>query len=459
MVKLVSWNVNGVRSLPNFRETLLCLNADIICLQETRLSSTSSSLSHYANLPGYTSYFSFCDIRRGYSGVATFVRDGPLTPRDAGEGLAHNAQIIQEGRAVRTDHGRFILFNLYVPATGGDETRINFRLTMLSALESAVKPLIDSGRQVIITGDFNITPTLIDTSDQIPAEHRHTWHNQPSRIALRNLCATNSLIDAFRRIHPKSREYTCWSVQKRGRETNTGVRIDYFLLSDSLGQSDLATASIDDDTSGSDHAPVSIELNHPDYTDNSLTPATPPSFCTKFLPALQRTQSSIINFLTPTRSASTTASPQPNKRTRVESPIYNSVKRPKSAPAPSQPSVLVELSNSSPHLATPSQSPPSSQIPTPSQSQSPVTKKKSGGMKAQWSKIFGPAPRVPMCRHGEVCKLKKVNKSGPNRNRTFWSCRRPGGKKGDMATNCDFFEWAPYSAKKPLPRSVAAYLE
>lgn len=434
MVRLLSWNVNGVRSLTSFKSTLLSLNADIICLQETRLTSTDPTLSHYAFIPGYTSYFSFCNSHRGYSGVATYVRDGPLTPLAASEGLDQNAQIIQEGRVVRTDHSRFILFNMYVPATGGNEDRLKFRLQLLSCLSKTVTTL--HNKRLILTGDFNITPQLLDTAEKIPAEARQSWHDSPSRVALRNLCTTTDLLDAYRHLHPKKRQYTCWSVKNRSRETNTGVRIDYFLISKSL-ISDLSSASILDNIPGSDHAPVCIDLTHDDYENHSLTPVTPPPFCTKFLPSLQRTQTSMLNFLTPTRAATAQSTPISSPRNKRASrtdisqlSIVQSAKRQKFSPHPN---------SESPCQST-----------TALKSNSPAKPR----MKVQWSRIFGSAPRIPRCRHGEECKLKKVNKTGANRNRTFWACGRPGGKKGDPAASCEYFQWALYAANKPLPTGL-----
>lgn len=549
-MKIVSWNVNGLRTLPDFRASLKKLNADVVCVQETRLAGASDPLlEQFALVPGYSSYFSFCDVRSGYSGVATFVRDGPLTPVDAGEGLcstvggaapqpeperdsdadpsangaasaaeveecesratsATYTQVLREGRVVVTDHSHFVLINVYVPASGEDRARHTFKLQVLNALRAKAIALTRAGRRVMIAGDFNVIPAALDTADVVPAEHRLEWLRSPPRATLRQLQADAGLVDAFRTAHPTARDaYTCWYTQTRARENNAGVRIDYILMSRTLATAELVDASVDADVRGSDHAPTSATLKHDWYTSGAR-PKTPPAFCARFLPQLARTQGSILKSFRPVWAATggtapsrsvldvclpnaggaRTVTPSPKRR---RAPVETG--KAGARPAPPRKQQRIDM-----FFRAPSRGGGSSAAPLMGASagasgtedsglraeseevQSAVNgvamieldeagdeKRKVEGRtvgnkgkigiekarkKAQWGLVFKRAPTAPLCRHREACKLKSVSKTGVNKGRTFWSCTRASGKKGDMEANCNFFEWAPFSANKPLPQ-------
>eukprot|EP00171_Calliarthron_tuberculosum_P001471 IDg1471t1 len=516
-MKIVSWNVNGLRALPDFRASLTDLDADVLCVQETRLAGASDPLlEQFALVPGYSSYFSFCNVRSGYSGVATFVRDGALTPVDAGEGLCNSVG----GAASKSEPESGPKHEL--GASVGDAPNGTARIwrarcarnssDVLAALRARAIALTRAGRQVVMAGDFNVIPAVVDTADVVPPSQRLEWLRSPSRSALRRLQVDAGLVDAFRISHPAARDaYTCWHTQTRARENNAGVRIDFVLMSQTLAKAELSDSAVHADVHGSDHAPTSATLKHAWYDDEKQRTRSPPRFCARFLPQLARTQASILSSFLPVRaakgaalsrsvfdmclpSAGATRTPVPSpKRLRTPKPA-TSVKRgraPESAdeeivrPTERRKQQRIDSffrsaaqvrhsDGTSPQMGTDSQSIQSvrnavamieladdaGKRPVNEHGKKHIVSEGEragiGGChkarkKAQWSQVFKRAPSAPLCRHGEVCKLKAVSKAGANKGRTFWSCCRASGKQGDREANCNFFQWAPFSAKKPLP--------
>lgn len=353
MVRIVSWNVNGLRTLkPSVKAALDSLDADIICLQETKISSSDVNLEQVALVQGYNSFFSFCKVRSGYAGVATYVRasgqetdevvseDGILdstshsvnvTPLDAGEGfcnsvggvsvdwaeyestgdclavgledVGHRAPIPadelalmrDEGRIVITDHKRFVLVNIYAPAVSV-EGRYAFKLAFNRALELKMRAFRSAGRHVIVAGDFNLVPNVRDRAENVP--NVVEFNARPHRAWFRDIvCEELGFVDTFREMHATARNaYTCWSEATRARETNFGSRIDLVIVNKSLYLTDVIGASILRDVLGSDHCPIAIDVRPGPLLEAEL-PVMPPPFCSRFLKRFTAKQASMRSFL------------------------------------------------------------------------------------------------------------------------------------------------------------------
>jgi AP endonuclease 2 len=367
MVKIVSWNVNGLRTLkPSLAAVLVSLDADIVCFQETRITQNDTDLERLALVPGWHSFFSFCTVRDGYSGVATYTRTVPtpalssivaeqalnqsqprpnVTPLDANEGFrgsiggaevevlmnpvaekdnldrdeadeyaveldsgyampetvyASDYDLLRdEGRAVITDHGLFVLINVYVPAVSV-EGRARFKLAFCRALELKVRALRLKGRHVIIVGDWNIAPAAIDVAHDVCDPD--SWNKRPARAWLRDVMLDElGLLDSFRVFHPRAKAaFTCWSEATRARENNFGVRIDLIVCNEELFRSHVQSSSVVKDMLGSDHCPVALALDDTPFMSESL-PTAPPPFCSTFLPRFSTKQVSIRDLLPKTK--------------------------------------------------------------------------------------------------------------------------------------------------------------
>ncbi|KAK9829784.1 hypothetical protein WJX72_007901 [[Myrmecia] bisecta] len=268
MVRLLTWNVNGLRAILKRRFGSLAallnhLQADIICFQETKLTRLELE-REFALVDGWESFFVFCRTRTGYSGVATFCRAGIAVPVAAQEGItgvlcleassggadagalancygelhARFSQeelkdIDNEGRCVITDHGSFVLFNIYGPALSMEdniEARFAYKLRFYEALQCRADALRAAGRRVIITGDLNISPAKIDLCD--PAEQ---FEERRDRKWLHCWLTDGGgpFVDVFRQFHPNRKDaYTCWNTATGARVNNYGTRIDLILAAD-----------------------------------------------------------------------------------------------------------------------------------------------------------------------------------------------------------------------------------
>nr|XP_037281212.1 DNA-(apurinic or apyrimidinic site) endonuclease 2-like [Rhipicephalus microplus] len=343
-MKLLSWNVNGLRSFKNsVKDVLRDLDADIVCFQETK--ATRSVLEEsWAIVDGYSSYFSFPRHQSGYSGVATYCKDS-CRPFAAEEGLtdlwssAHRGDRVGsygdtvvfdskflstvdgEGRAVLTLHHavfgkdtkRVAVINVYCPRADPERPeRGQMKLDFYNLLELRAKALLEEGVEVIILGDLNTSHCKIDHCD--PSEDEDFYTN-PGRQWLSKflLCgdgpnapeATAGELekpcfhDTFRALHPTTEKaFTCWNTRLGARQTNYGTRIDYILCSSGLLPF-VSSSEILPEVLGSDHCPVKATF--------ACTPvASPqcPSYSTRHWPEFSGRQQSIAGFLSKGRSAS-----------------------------------------------------------------------------------------------------------------------------------------------------------
>lgn len=248
-MKLVSWNVNGLRAVlgKGFKEAVYALNPDVVCVQETKMQP--EQMTHTLEDGGYELFWNSAE-RRGYSGTATATR---IRPQAVECGSFDN-----EGRVLTLDLGEFYLVNVYSPNSQGELVRLPYRLEWEAEFRNYLKKL-DAVKPVVVCGDLNVAHNEIDLAN--PAQNRQSaGFSDQEREAFGRLLDECGLVDTFRLLHPDDRgAYSWWSYRMRARERNVGWRIDYFLVSSRIADR-VKSATIHSEIMGSDHCPVSIEL-------------------------------------------------------------------------------------------------------------------------------------------------------------------------------------------------------
>ncbi|MCM3760816.1 exodeoxyribonuclease III [Alkalihalobacillus oceani] len=250
-MKLVSWNVNGLRACvkKGFLSYFQAVDADIFFIQETKLQEGQLELE----LPGYQQFFHSAQ-RKGYSGTAVFTKKEPLAVHYGFEGEI----AADEGRVLTLEFDRFYLINVYTVNAKRDLSRLSERLEWEDALFSYVTGL-DQAKPVILTGDLNVAHTEIDLKNA-RANRNNSGFTIEEREKLSRLLDAG-FIDTYRHFYPhKEGAYTWWSYMNKVRERNIGWRIDYFLASERLREA-LVEAEIDSDVFGSDHCPIRLTVD------------------------------------------------------------------------------------------------------------------------------------------------------------------------------------------------------
>ncbi|KAJ3414332.1 Class II abasic (AP) endonuclease [Chytridiales sp. JEL 0842] len=528
----------GIKSLKQFRsdlpttEALLqSLQSDIICFQEVK-TSRSKLDSDIAIVPDYDGFFTFSKVRMGYSGVATYAKSPVATPLDAEEGISgrHGGKLSKEeaaaiyeelykeyddkelqamdaeGRVVITDHGLFVLFNVYVP-NSHSEDREHFKLRFLNALEIRTKALLSMGREVIIVGDLNICHRPIDHCDpenSVKEAKVDAFGETPSRRWLEKLVGpdTGCMVDVFRHFWPTKRgAFTCWNTLIDGRKSNFGTRIDYILCSPNLIPW-FKSCSIDSKIMGSDHCPVSAEFHstHPE-TGVSLMDAMlcsldskrdPPKLCARYWDEFSGKQSSLKQWVVPKLKTADSGMSVDSNAQQLSPPCSQSSQgQNTSNPTKSLPEIPTKSLNTTSSLSrtvsarrsdsksstgtkkqaniasffTKTQSSSSTLQPQPTTTSTPPTLShcteqthntpsfpssepklpvaSAEAAASAWKNLLAP-PTVPKCYHNESAKEFKVNKPGPNRGRIFYLCARPVGPS----------DGRPVDSDEPLPGGV-----
>ena len=248
-MKLVSWNVNGLRAVckKNFFEVLEELDADLFCLQETKMQEGQEEIL----TPGYHQYWDSAE-RKGYSGTLTLTRQEPLRV-SKGIGIEEHDR---EGRVVTLEFPDFISVNVYVPNSQNELARLAYRMTWEDAFRDYVTGLAKE-KPVVICGDMNVAHKEIDLKND-KTNHRNAGFTDEEREKMTALQEAG-FIDTFRYFHPEDEVYSWWSYRFNARKNNAGWRIDYFLASREL-EPRLKSASILTDIYGSDHCPVVLEM-------------------------------------------------------------------------------------------------------------------------------------------------------------------------------------------------------
>jgi exodeoxyribonuclease-3 len=251
MKKMISWNVNGLRAIlgKNFIEDFKKLDADIFCLQETKLQEGQ----HDLELPGYHQYWNYA-AKKGYSGTALFTKEEPLSV-SYGIGIEEHDQ---EGRVITAEFPDYYLITVYVPNSQGELKRLSYRMEWEDAWLNYIKTL-DAKKPVVYCGDLNVAHREIDLKN--PKTNRRNAGFTDEERAKFSLLLENGFTDTYRYFYPDTEGvYSWWSYRFKAREKNAGWRIDYFCVSDRL-QDKLQDARIHTEIFGSDHCPVELDIS------------------------------------------------------------------------------------------------------------------------------------------------------------------------------------------------------
>ena len=247
-MKLISWNVNGLRAVmgKGFDESIAALDADVICLQETKVQAGQAEVT----LPGYHQYWNYAE-KKGYSGTAIFTRREPVSVRYGMDLPEHDG----EGRVITLDMGNFYLLTVYTPNSQRELTRLDYRMAWEDAFRAYVLGL-EKDKPVILCGDMNVAHKPIDLKNP-KTNVNNAGFTQQERDKM-TLLLDSGYIDTFRHFHPEETgAYSWWSYMFHAREKNAGWRIDYFLASRKL-EDRLVSACIHPEIMGSDHCPVEL---------------------------------------------------------------------------------------------------------------------------------------------------------------------------------------------------------
>lgn len=249
-MKLVSWNVNGLRAIykKGFEESFKELDADIFCIQETKMQEGQIEL----DLQGYYQYYNYAE-RKGYSGTAIFTKKEPLKV-SYGIGIEEHDK---EGRVITLEFDKFYMVNCYTPNSGRELARLEYRMTWEDEFKKYLIKL-DKQKPVIICGDLNVAHTEIDLKNP-KSNRKNAGFTDEERSKIEELL-NSGFTDSFRKMYPdKEGAYTWWSYMFNARANNAGWRIDYFLVSDRISEN-IKDAYIYSEIMGSDHCPVGLEI-------------------------------------------------------------------------------------------------------------------------------------------------------------------------------------------------------
>jgi len=249
-MKFVSWNVNGLRAClgKGFLDSFAALDADVFCLQETKMQPDQAQVE----LPGYRQYWNSA-VKKGYSGTAIFTRKEPSSVSyDIGD-ETHTG----EGRSITLEFEDFYLVTVYTPNSQDELKRLSYRMEWEDAFRAYLLAL-DEKKPVVVCGDLNVAHTEIDLKNP-KTNRKNAGFTDEERSKFTQLLQSG-FTDTFRHLYPDLEgAYSWWSYRFHAREKNAGWRIDYFLTSDRLAPA-IRSAAIHSDIFGSDHCPVSLEL-------------------------------------------------------------------------------------------------------------------------------------------------------------------------------------------------------
>ena len=250
MKKLVSWNVNGLRAVmgKNFMEDFRAIDADIFCLQETKLQAGQISLE----LPDYHQYWNYA-VKKGYSGTALFTKEEPLSVM-YGMGIEEHDQ---EGRVITAEFPDCYVLTVYVPNSQNELQRLSYRMQWEDAWRSYILGL-EARKPVLYCGDLNVAHEEIDLKNP-DTNHHNAGFTDEERAKFSRLLDSGYL-DSFRTLYPDAQDaYSWWSYRTKARERNVGWRIDYWVVSEKL-RDRIRGAAILSDVMGSDHCPVELDI-------------------------------------------------------------------------------------------------------------------------------------------------------------------------------------------------------
>ncbi|WP_195265571.1 exodeoxyribonuclease III [Clostridium sp. 1001275B_160808_H3] len=250
-MKLISWNVNGIRACvtKGFLEYFKEMDADIFCIQESKLQEGQIDLE----LEGYNQYWNYAE-KKGYSGTAIFTKEKPLSVR-YGLGIEEHDK---EGRVITLEFEDFYMVTVYTPNSKNELARLDYRMIWEDAFRDYLKEL-DTKKPVIVCGDLNVAHKEIDLKNP-KTNLRNAGFTEEERSKFTELLNAG-FVDTFRYFYPDEvGAYSWWSYRFNARAKNAGWRIDYFLVSDSI-KDKLEDAKIHSEILGSDHCPVELRIN------------------------------------------------------------------------------------------------------------------------------------------------------------------------------------------------------
>ncbi len=255
-MKLISWNVNGIRAVQR-KEALDWIwssDLDVVCLQETK--AHPDQLDETLTAPeGWSAHFASAE-KKGYSGVVTYVRDGvPFVKAKAGLGVE---RFDSEGRVMITDHDDFLLYNVYFPNGKASDIRLEYKMDFYREIQKKMNGRVGRGKRILVCGDVNTAHQAIDLAR--PKENEQISGFLPEEREWIDSMLAKGWVDSLRAVKGDIPEqYSWWSMRSGARQRNIGWRIDYFFLSKNIKDS-LVDAWISPDVMGSDHCPVGVEI-------------------------------------------------------------------------------------------------------------------------------------------------------------------------------------------------------
>jgi exodeoxyribonuclease-3 len=252
-MKIISWNVNGIRALINkgLFDWIKAESPDILCLQETK-AEPGQVPPHFRNMPGYNIFWNSAD-QKGYSGVVTFTKDTPVNTKK-GFGIE---KFDKEGRIIINEFPSFILFNIYFPNGKKNKERLDYKLDFYDTFLGYADNLKAEGKNIVVCGDFNTAHKEIDLAR--PKENEKISGFLPVERAWIDTFIDHGYIDTFRHFNKEPNQYSWWDIKTKARERNVGWRIDYFFVNKEF-MPHVKKAFIMKDVTGSDHCPVGIEF-------------------------------------------------------------------------------------------------------------------------------------------------------------------------------------------------------
>ena len=250
-MKLISWNVNGIRACveKGFLDFFKEIDADVFCLQETKLQAGQIDLP----LEGYHQYWNYAE-KKGYSGTALFTKTEPISVA-YGIGIEEHDH---EGRVITAEYADFYVVTVYTPNSQDELKRLDYRMQWETDFKAYLKKL-EQNKPVMVCGDLNVAHQEIDLKNP-KTNRRNAGFTDEERGKMTELLS-DGFVDTFRYFYPDQKDiYSWWSYRFQARAKNAGWRIDYFIVSPSLKEK-LVDAKIHSDILGSDHCPVELVLD------------------------------------------------------------------------------------------------------------------------------------------------------------------------------------------------------
>ena len=250
-MKLISWNVNGLRACitKGFEDFFKEVDADMFCIQETKMQEDQAEEIQYE---GYYRYMNSA-VKKGYSGTMVFTKQEPISVT-YGLGIEEHDQ---EGRIITLEYDKFYLVCCYTPNSKRELERLDYRMVWEDEMLKYFKKLEET-KPVVYCGDLNVAHCEIDIKN--PATNHHSAGFTDEERNKFSVLLSNGFIDTYRYLYPEKVEYSWWSYMRQAREKNIGWRIDYFVVSEAL-KNYISDAKIHTEVLGSDHCPIELDIN------------------------------------------------------------------------------------------------------------------------------------------------------------------------------------------------------